>query len=93
MGVREGQLPSGARRRGRQKRVVSAKEGATNITNMTFSRGHQRAPETLALPLIGPNLYNSTEASRLKDPPLAMLQRSTCMVLGVYGPHHPQIEP
>jgi hypothetical protein len=35
-GGQEGQLPPGARRRGRQKRVVAAKEGATN---MTFAPG------------------------------------------------------
>jgi hypothetical protein len=41
-GVREGQLPPGARRTGRQKRVVSAKEGAPNMTNMTFAPGRQQ---------------------------------------------------
>jgi hypothetical protein len=43
----QGQLPPGARERGRQKRVIGAKEGAINMTNDICPL----APETLAPPL------------------------------------------
>jgi hypothetical protein len=41
-GGQGGQLPPGARGRGRQKRVVAAKEEATNMTNKTFAPGCQK---------------------------------------------------
>jgi hypothetical protein len=34
--------PPGARKRGRQKRGISAKEGATIMTNVTFAPGRQK---------------------------------------------------